>query len=77
MEDEFTTCAALLHDVVEDTSFTLEDIAGMGFPPPVVEVLGLLTHEKGGREPALFMSFGGENNGTYVYRARLLSGGGC
>lgn len=47
MTDEISTVCALLHDVVEDTSLTLEDIAGMGFPPPVVEVLGLLTHEKG------------------------------
>ena len=26
MEDELTTCVALLHDVVEDTDYTIEDV---------------------------------------------------
>jgi len=47
MTDEISTVCALLHDVVEDTPFTFEDIAGMGFPTPVVEVLRLLTHKEG------------------------------
>ena len=44
MTDEISTVCALLHDVVEDTEYTLEDLATMGFPPEVIEVLGLLTH---------------------------------
>ena len=32
MPDEVTTVAALLHDVVEDTDYTLEDLRAMGFP---------------------------------------------
>ena len=44
MEDEICCCAALLHDVVEDTAVTLEDLAAV-FPPEVVEAVALLTHE--------------------------------
>ena len=43
MEDEISCCAALLHDVVEDTEVTLEQLA-KEFPPEVVEVIALLTH---------------------------------
>ena len=43
MEDEISCCAALLHDVVEDTAVTLQQLAEE-FPPEVVEVIALLTH---------------------------------
>lgn len=46
MEDEISTCVALLHDVVEDTSVTLADLA-RDFPAEVVEAVALLTHEDG------------------------------
>ena len=46
MDDEISCCAALLHDVVEDTAVTLEDLAAV-FPPEVVEAVALLTHEEG------------------------------
>ena len=45
MHDEATTVVALLHDVVEDTDYTLEDLGQMGFPPEVLEALSLLTHD--------------------------------
>ena len=45
MTDEVSTVCALLHDVVEDTSLTLEDLAEMGFPACVTEALSLLTHD--------------------------------
>lgn len=45
MEDETSCCAALLHDVAEDTAVTLEDLA-KEFPPEVMEVLKLLTHRE-------------------------------
>lgn len=45
MPDEITTTVALLHDVVEDTDYTLEDLAAMGFPPVVTDALALMTHD--------------------------------
>lgn len=46
MEDEASTCVALLHDTVEDTAVTLEQLA-QGFPKEVVEAVDLLTHREG------------------------------
>ena len=43
MDDEISCCAALLHDVVEDTAVSMEDLA-REFPREVMEVLKLLTH---------------------------------
>lgn len=43
MDDEVSCCAALLHDVVEDTDVTLEQLAAE-FPAEVVEAVRLLTH---------------------------------
>ena len=45
MQDEYTTCIALLHDVVEDTSITFEDLE-KEFPKEVVDALRLLSHDK-------------------------------
>lgn len=46
MTDEYTTTVALLHDVVEDTEYTLSDLKKMGFPERVTDALALLTHDK-------------------------------
>ncbi len=46
MDDELSTVCALLHDVVEDTDITFENLSEMGFPKEVVDVLKLLTHEE-------------------------------
>ena len=45
MDDEISTVCALLHDVIEDTDHTFDDLRGMGFPEEVIEVLTLLTHD--------------------------------
>ena len=45
MTDEATTIVALLHDVVEDTDYTLEDIAAEGFGEDILEAVALMTHE--------------------------------
>ena len=47
MTDEDTTVVALLHDVVEDTHYTLEDLASMGFSRQVLDAIGLMTHADG------------------------------
>ena len=46
MEDEISCCAALLHDVVEDTAITMEELE-REFPAEVISVLKLLTHGEG------------------------------
>ena len=43
MDDEISTCVALLHDTVEDTDVTLENLA-KDFPAEVVNAVRLLTH---------------------------------
>ena len=45
MEDEDTTIVALLHDVVEDTDCTLDDLAAMGFSQAVLDAITLMTHD--------------------------------
>ena len=43
MEDEITTCVALLHDTIEDTEVTFEELE-REFPKEVMNALKLLTH---------------------------------
>lgn len=46
MKTENTVCVALLHDVVEDTDVTLDDLKAQGFPDEVINALSLLIHKK-------------------------------
>lgn len=46
METEDEVCAALLHDVAEDTDITLDDLRAYGFSENVMIALALLTHDK-------------------------------
>lgn len=46
MNDENTICVALLHDVVEDTDITFEDLSKEGFPDEIIAALKLMTHDK-------------------------------
>lgn len=45
MTDEISVCVALLHDVVEDTDVTLEELK-KEFPAEVTEAVRLLTHTR-------------------------------
>lgn len=44
MTDEKTTVVALLHDVIEDTDYTINDLKNMGFEKDILDALALLTH---------------------------------
>lgn len=44
MDDEFSCCVALLHDVVEDTDITLEQLKTI-FPREVTDAVALMTHD--------------------------------
>lgn len=46
MPDELTTIVALLHDVVEDTPYTLDDLREMGFPAEALDAIKLMTHNE-------------------------------
>ena len=37
MKEEYSCCVALLHDVVEDTDMTFEDLEKEGFPKEVID----------------------------------------
>ena len=50
MDDEYSICVALLHDVVEDTSVTLDELKKI-FPKEIIEAVALMTHRDG--EPYL------------------------
>ena len=46
MQDEETTLVALLHDVVEDSEYSLEALRAMGFGETVLEAIALMTHDE-------------------------------
>ena len=43
MDDEYSTCVALLHDVVEDTNITLEDLRKEGFSEEILFAIDCIT----------------------------------
>ncbi len=47
MLDEKRTTVALLHDIIEDTDMTLDNLIKMGFPNDVVEAINIMTHKDG------------------------------
>ena len=46
MKDEKTTITALLHDVAEDSKYSLKYISELGFDKEIIDALTLLTHDK-------------------------------
>ena len=47
LDTEEAVCVALLHDVVEDTDMTFDDLAREGFGENIIDALKLLTHDEG------------------------------
>ena len=45
-DTEAEVCVGLLHDVVEDTEVTIEDLRKAGFTEDILKALSLMTHEK-------------------------------
>ena len=45
MKDEYTTCVALLHDVVEDSAYSLRDLTNAGFPEEIVHAVARMSHD--------------------------------
>lgn len=46
MNDESSTIVALLHDIIEDTNTTIEDLLSLGFDYEIIEAIKLLTKPK-------------------------------
>ena len=44
MTTEETTIVALLHDLIEDTDYTIKDLEDMGFDKAVTDAIALMTH---------------------------------
>ncbi len=47
MSDKDGKCAALLHDLIEDTAFTLNDLKKLNFNDVVIDTVRLLTNDLG------------------------------
>jgi len=47
MTTEETAVVALLHDLVEDTPYTIEDLVNMGFDKTITDAIALMTHADG------------------------------
>ena len=45
MDDQYTVCAALLHDVIEDTAVTYDDLRREGFPETVINAIAQMTRD--------------------------------
>lgn len=46
MDDETSIVCALLHDAVEDSDYTFDDLAKLVVTAKIIDVLKLLTHDK-------------------------------
>jgi (p)ppGpp synthase/HD superfamily hydrolase len=47
LRSEEAICVALLHDVVEDTEYTIDDVRNLGFPDEIVDAVSCITKPKG------------------------------
>lgn len=70
MNDEVTTVVALLHDVVEDSDVTFEDLEKEGFDRVVVDALKLLTHKD---DSVLYLDYVAKIKGNPIAKAVKLA----
>lgn len=47
MHTEYDICVALMHDVLEDTDCTIEEVRSVGFPDEIIEALLCITRADG------------------------------
>lgn len=47
MQDEYDICVALLHDVIEDSDYAMDDIVRQGFPEQVIDAIRCITRLAG------------------------------
>ena len=52
VRDEHERMAAVLHDVVEDTDVTLDDLTALGCPPEVLAAVAAISRQPGEAQPA-------------------------
>ncbi len=69
MSDEETTIVALLHDIVEDTKYTLDDLRKMGFDDDIITAISLMTHD----ENVPYMEYVAKIKGNSIARAVKLA----
>jgi len=50
MDNETACCAALLHDVVEDTGLSFEDLKNKGVSDKALDIIRILTHDDSSEE---------------------------
>lgn len=46
MDTDTERIVAVLHDVIEDSSFSLEELSNEGYPPEIIDALDNLTRGK-------------------------------
>ncbi len=46
MTDEHTTVVALLHDIIEDSRCTIDDLRALGFDENILDAISLMTHDE-------------------------------
>ena len=71
MESETEICIALLHDVLEDSSYTGDDLREFGFPETIVETVELLTRKPGTPYMEYIESLKGNELACKIKRADL------